>query len=107
MFHIDNPINRFRSNTLLRVLHPHLPFIPLRNLRPRREARIQQNYPITVPSRYSQKPGPRIYSRCTIFECFPIRVQMGRRSFYSLVDGFLAVIPINNGLPVPNSHPAL
>ena len=32
---------------------------------------------------------------------------MGRRSFCSLVDGFFAVIPINNGLPVPNSHPAL
>ena len=107
MFYIDNSINRVRGYPLLRVFHPHPPPIPLPNLRPRRKARIQQNHPITLPSRYSQKLGARIYSRCTIFWRFPIRVQVGRRSFCSLVDGFLAVIPINNGLPIPNSHPAL
>ena len=74
---IDDPINRFRSNTLLRVLHPHPPFILLRNPRPRRKAWIQQNHTITVPSGYLQKLGPRINSRCTIFGCFPIRVQVG------------------------------
>ena len=107
MFYIDNPINRFRGNTLLRVLHPHPPFIPLRNLRPRRKARIQQNHPITVPCGYSQKLGARIYSRCTIFGRFSIRVQVGGRSICSLADGFLVVISIDNGLPVPNSYPAL
>ena len=40
------------------------------------------------------------------FGCFPIRVQVGGRSICSLADGFLVVISIDNGLPVPNSHPA-
>ena len=85
MFYIDHSINCVCRHSLLRVLNPHSPPIPLPNLRPRRKARIQQNCPITLPSRYSQELGARIYSRCTIFGRFPIRIQTGRRSFLFLV----------------------